>query len=298
MFVWNEFGVLGPHQEDDWYLYAVNEDGVTRQISKRKYPNYPKIREKLEILLGKRVQLRTSQNTSDWSTDKWFSDVSLANTFVQDKGFEQNIENIEELRNKIEKQKFELVNLENTKYELQSKNKILSKKLDQEGDLRRKAVDENIEYKILLSDISSTDQDEQRKHEHVLIGERQIIGKQLEVKIKMGHATKTLALRVGIIRINGGRMKMEIVSQYKGNVLIVKLIDYANVTCRVALKYINKDYIAATFLSDIDGFEEALESATGRDSSFWKTEIEGIAANETTLSKVYQQVIDYIHQKS
>jgi hypothetical protein len=87
-------------------------------------------------------------------------------------------------------------------------------------------------------------------------------------------------------------------SQYKGNVFNAKLLDHANVTCRVALIYENNDYLAKTFLSDIEGFEEALENATGRDSSFWKTEIAGIGSNETNLSKVYQQVIDCIHQKS
>jgi hypothetical protein len=297
MFVWNEFGVLGPHQEDDWYLYAVNEDGVRRQISKGRYPNYPKIREKLEILLGKRVQLRTSQNTSEWSTDKWFSDVSLANTFVKDEDHEQNFENVNELKKKVEDQKLELMNLEEIKLNLQNNNKILSEKLEQEGDLRRKVEYENIEFKNLLSDISVNDQDKHRKQGDILTLERKIIGKQLEVKIKMGHATKTLALRVGVVRVSGGRIKMEIMSQYKRNVFSAKLLDYANITCRVALMYENTDYLATTFLSDIDGFEEALEIATGRDSSFWKTEIEGIGSNESNLSKVHQQVIDYIHQK-
>ncbi len=298
MFVWNEFGVLVPHQEDDWYLYAINEEGAERQISKRKYPNYPKIREKLEILVGKRVQLRTSKNTSNWSEEKWFSDVSLANTNVEDEDHEQNVENINELKKKIEDQKTELTNLEKIKFKLQSNNKILSEKLEKEGDLRRKVEYENIEFKTLLSGISTSDQDKQKKQGDILINERKILGKQLEVKIKMGHTTKTLALRVGVVRVSGGRIKMEILSQYKGNVFSAKLLDHGNITCRVALIYENNDYIAATFLSDIDGFEEALESATGRDSSFWKTETIGMGSNESTLSKVYQQVIDYIHQKS
>lgn len=297
MFVWNEFGVLDPHQEDDSYLYAVNKDGVRRQISKRKYPNHPKIREKLEILLGKRVQLRTSQNTSGWSTDKWFSDVSLANTFVKDEDNEQNVENVNELKKKVEDQNIELTNLEKIRLNLQNHNKILSEKLEREGDLRRKVEYENIEFKTLLSDISITDQDNHRKHGDILTLERKIIGKKLEVKIKMGHATKTLALRVGVVRVSGGRIKMEIMSQYKGNVFSAKLLDHANITCRVALIYENNDYLATTFLSDIDGFEEALEISSGRDSSFWKTEIAGIGSNESNLSKVYQQVIDYIHKK-
>ena len=76
-FVWNDFGVLAKHDEDDECLYAVNTDGDRKQMSKKSYRDWDKIRAKLIEFEGKKCSLRTSQNTNDWDKEIWFSDVKV-----------------------------------------------------------------------------------------------------------------------------------------------------------------------------------------------------------------------------
>lgn len=77
-FVWNEFGVLAyiNPPEDLKFLKVRNVEGKECKMSKERYrDSCQRIREKLEPLIGKRVDLRTSKNTRDWNEDIWFSDV-------------------------------------------------------------------------------------------------------------------------------------------------------------------------------------------------------------------------------
>ena len=76
-FVWNDFGVLAKHEEDDRFLSAVNVAGDRRKMSKNSYPNWTEIRAKLVEFEGKKCSLRTSQNTDDWDKEEWFSDVKV-----------------------------------------------------------------------------------------------------------------------------------------------------------------------------------------------------------------------------
>ena len=76
-YSWNNFGVLIKESEDNQYLYIHNPDGQTRQISKSKYAtSIADLRVKIQKLLGKPIIFRTSQNTSNWTTSKWFSDIN------------------------------------------------------------------------------------------------------------------------------------------------------------------------------------------------------------------------------
>ena len=77
-YSWNNFGILVRESEDELYLYIHNKNGEFRQISKKKYfSDIPNLRQKIKTLLGKPINFRTSQNTSDWSTSKWFSDINI-----------------------------------------------------------------------------------------------------------------------------------------------------------------------------------------------------------------------------
>ena len=73
----NNFGVLKYVTKDEKYVRIQNEDGEMRLMSRKKYRhNADAIEKKARALIGKKVSIRTSQNTKDWSTDKWFSDIN------------------------------------------------------------------------------------------------------------------------------------------------------------------------------------------------------------------------------
>ena len=80
---WNLFGKLKGDREDDDYYYIDSEDGKSRKISKADY-GYTVLKIKKQIqdqhLIGKLVEHRTSKNSSDWSSDEWFSAIRLAKT--------------------------------------------------------------------------------------------------------------------------------------------------------------------------------------------------------------------------
>ena len=77
-FAWNNFGILVKENEDDRYLYIYNQNDEFRQISKSKYaPSLPNLRMKINTLIGKPITFRTSQNTANWATSLWFSDIDI-----------------------------------------------------------------------------------------------------------------------------------------------------------------------------------------------------------------------------
>ena len=91
-------------REDDQYVYAVNAACETRKLSKRKYPNHQLLKAKCASLVGYPTVIRTSQNTSDWSTSAWFSDVSLDDQNagkLSISGSDQEIESQSDLITKI-----------------------------------------------------------------------------------------------------------------------------------------------------------------------------------------------------
>ena len=73
-FIWTKFGKLsGVHGEEQ--LHIVNENGEERIMSEKYRGMIPKVKSKAEQLIGKSVEFRTSQNTAEWSTNKYFSDI-------------------------------------------------------------------------------------------------------------------------------------------------------------------------------------------------------------------------------
>lgn len=104
-FTWTKFGIMAPPQEDAFYLYAVNTDGSKRKLSKRTYPTAPAIKQKCISLIGHPTVIRTSQNTANWSTSEWFSDISLDDTNTGNlsiTGSDKVIEDVDSLLNKID----------------------------------------------------------------------------------------------------------------------------------------------------------------------------------------------------
>ena len=82
-FIWSDFGVLNKCcVESDGYLYVYNSDNGYRKMSPKYLAVFDQIKNKCELLKGKFVQIRTSQNTGPWQTSVWFSDISLSGTAV------------------------------------------------------------------------------------------------------------------------------------------------------------------------------------------------------------------------
>jgi hypothetical protein len=75
-FVFNDFGILESVRMDDQYVFILNTKGEMRMMSKVKYKDSAdKVFLKAQDLIGKNVKIQTSQNTSNWSESKWFSDL-------------------------------------------------------------------------------------------------------------------------------------------------------------------------------------------------------------------------------
>ena len=74
--VWNYFGELQSASKIGNMIKITSADGQERIMSIKKYGlSANKVLEKAEALIGKEVEVRTSQATKAWSSDKWFSDI-------------------------------------------------------------------------------------------------------------------------------------------------------------------------------------------------------------------------------
>ena len=70
------FGKLTDAYETTKYVIIKNDHGDTRMMSKPRYRGMAaNVLSKAKTLIGQDVNIRTSQNTGNWSDDKWFSDV-------------------------------------------------------------------------------------------------------------------------------------------------------------------------------------------------------------------------------
>lgn len=76
-FVWNNFGVLSEVSKDKSYVYIKNKTGKSLKMSIRTYKESAlDVYEKALTLKGQNIKVRTSQNTSNWSTEVWFSEIN------------------------------------------------------------------------------------------------------------------------------------------------------------------------------------------------------------------------------
>ena len=83
-FIWSEFGVLDHWSlADDGTLFIYNDQNQFRKMSPKYGLTIQKIIEKSDALKGYNVQIRTSQNTGQFSILEWFSDLSLSDTKVR-----------------------------------------------------------------------------------------------------------------------------------------------------------------------------------------------------------------------
>lgn len=75
-FVRNDFGTLSNVKKDQSFVWITNTNGDRRKMSLSKYQeSAEEVYSKAQTLVGREVSILTSQNTSDWSTSEWFSDI-------------------------------------------------------------------------------------------------------------------------------------------------------------------------------------------------------------------------------
>lgn len=75
-YVRNDFGTLSKVSKDYSFVWITNTNGDKRKMSISKYKESAEaVYNKAQALVGKEVSVLTSQNTSDWSTSEWFSDI-------------------------------------------------------------------------------------------------------------------------------------------------------------------------------------------------------------------------------
>jgi len=228
-FIWTNFGQLSDSDDDGKYLYIINDSGDRRQMSLAQYaPSIPKIKEKIDILKGKSIQIRTSQNTGSWSSDTWFSDLSIANTEVKDSGGKISDETIIELKQKLE----------------------------QERELRIKASERAESYQEKYNEMSDQytaleeDFDELSKMEQKVVVEhgekldkQSIVGELIDFQCK-GHPLKSLALRMGIV--HRGRLQLRVLKKIRRNLYEVELPGYQNQRASMALGFDSHTFFIMT----------------------------------------------------
>ena len=75
-YVRNDFGTLSNVKKDNAFVLITNTNGARRKMSLSKYKeSAEEVYSKAQTLVGKEVSILTSQNTGDWSTSEWFSDI-------------------------------------------------------------------------------------------------------------------------------------------------------------------------------------------------------------------------------
>jgi len=238
-FIWTEFGKLVDFDDgviDPKYLFIFNENQENRKISIQKYgASVDIIRQKINALLDKNIQIRTSQNTGSWSTEEWFSDLSLSNTIVKDSGGSIGDESIEELLEKIslaeEKAKEAIQRAEDA----EEKAKEASQRAEDIAFKYNQLVIDYIELQRLIDEQTYVERDENAEYAEIF---DKMIGDTIEFQIK-GHAQRTLALRMGIE--HHGRLDLKIIEKIKNNYYRV-LITRQDISAVMALGFKKQTY--------------------------------------------------------
>lgn len=75
-YVRNDFGTLSNVKKDSSFVWIINSVGDIRKMSRSKYKeSAEEVYSKAQTLIGKKVRIRTSQNTAEWNESEWFSDI-------------------------------------------------------------------------------------------------------------------------------------------------------------------------------------------------------------------------------
>lgn len=271
-FIWSEFGVLDRWSVDaHGNLFIFNAMNESRKMSHKYKETITRMIEKSEVLKGRDIQIRTSQNTSAYLTSEWFSDFSLAGTEVQSQLVEStDIESIAMLEKKLEKRDAEL---KETKAEVERIQSRLVKVSDKAENYQAKATEaqaeaaEAAELANQLQETYDKSTGPEKFSEDQMVQELHAMG--LEGKdwdvMCVGHPDKTLALRLGINRkkMGTGRIKISVHKLIKHNIYEVSFQKLDDRKVRMAFGYKDSNLHVRTFFSDISNFTNLLLDICG-----------------------------------
>ena len=239
-FTWNSFGIMAPPHADDLYIYAVNEQGDTRKLSRKKYPNFGTITKKCSMLVGYPVIIRTSQNSSAWSTNKWFSDISLKDDEDNQNEFDLGSETLSDLERRLKS--FTTSSIQ--KNGATDKITILQEEFDA---LPSKSRDKIINDTKIFSQIED------------------LIGSSRHIHMRGNHPFQTLALRAGIDTSGRSRLNVKILEHAYLNNYNVEFVDFGK-TGLVGIGIDERDgndFYLATCLSIDRNWRKAEPKITG-----------------------------------
>ncbi len=291
-FIWTNFGQLLDSDDDGRYLYIINDSGDRRQMSLAKYaPSIPKIKEKVNILKGKSIQIRTSQNTGSWSSDTWFSDLSLADTTVLDSGGDVSDETFIQLQEKV--------NQAEKKADEERKTRIQAEeRADEERKTRIQASERAESFQAKYNEISDKyttleeEFDELSKMEQKVVVEhgekldkQNIVGEVIDFQCK-GHPLKSLALRMGIV--HHGRLQLRVLKKIKRNLYEVELPKYNNQRASIALGFDSQTFFIMTveWSQDLAGARSKLEEL-----GYNETKLKSGDYSLEELASIYKEVV-------
>ncbi|MBL7005045.1 MAG: hypothetical protein ISR69_13590 [Gammaproteobacteria bacterium] len=277
-YIWTNFGQLSGSDDDGKYLYIINDSGDRRQISLAKYASsISKIKEKINMLKDSPIQIRTSQNTGSWSSDTWFSDLSLADTKVLDSGGYISDETSAQLQEKI----------------IQA-----NKRADKEHELRVQASERAESYQEKYNEMSDQytaleeEFDELSKMEQKVVVEhgeeldkQNIVGELIDFQCK-GHPLKSLALRAGIV--HHGRLQLRIIKKIKRNLYEVELPGYNNQRTSMALGIDSQTF----FIMTVE-WSKGLARARGKlkELGYNETKLKSGDYSLEELASIYKEVV-------
>jgi hypothetical protein len=324
-YSWNNFGVLAKESEDNQYIYIHNPDGQTRQISKLKYASsIPILRIKIQKLLGKPINFRTSQNSADWTTSKWFSDINIdetgllnptavipfsKNQYSSDK--EPNPGSVSDLEAKMRSLEAKLSNAlaetdsmkeenERIKTAFEKKSFQQSEKIEQlrsdKTEYQDKLSEVEIEYSKLIAQTSELEETLSAKDRKKIasdaysLGNMNLIGAEHSVKA-IGHPIRELALRIGEIMPKHKKLiRLRFINHVASNRYRVSLGEFSNVEADALIRLDTyKNMFVASFLNtDVNWFEKFEQKIGEKDEAY---------KNRTDLSleelvSIYQKIIN------
>ena len=324
-YSWNNFGVLAKESEDNQYIYIHNPDGQTRQISKLKYASsIPILRIKIQKLLGKPINFRTSQNSADWTTSKWFSDINIdetgllnptavipfsENQYSSDK--EPNPGSVSDLEAKMRSLEAKLSNAlaetdsikeenERIKTAFEKKSFQQSEKIEQlrsdKTEYQDKLSEVEIEHSRLIAQTSELEETLSAKDRKKIasdahsLGNMNLIGAEHSVKA-IGHPIRELALRIGEIMPRHKKLiRLRFINHVASNRYRVSLSEFSNVEADALIRLDTyKNMFVASFLNtDVNWFEKFEQKIGEKDEAY---------KNRTDLSleelvSIYQKIIN------
>jgi len=242
-FIWTNFGKLSDSNDDGRYLYIINDSGNRRQMSLAKYaPSIPKIKEKINILKGEYIQIRTSQNTGSWSSDTWFSDLSLADTKVLDSGGDISDETFDQLQEKIIQANRRADKEREKRIEASNRAESYQAKYNEESGKNIVLEEKYAALEEEFDELSKMEQKVVVEHGEKL-NKLNIVGELLDFQCK-GHPLKSLALRQGIV--HSGRLQLRILKKIKRNLYEVELPKYKNQRVPMALGFDSHTFFIMT----------------------------------------------------